>query len=109
MTLDSMAFLYNYYQLYVFYYRHPDIPEGREYMLEINPDYYRETKWDNYNSIDARFIDTTTGVFIDITVVRPDETARIKGQPGALMCKDRHSYNVCLVSQPLCQKGKERH
>jgi LicD family len=93
MTLDTMAFLANYYQLYVFHYNQPDIPGGRDYMLEINPDYYRETKWDKLNSIDARWIDMQTGLFIDITAVRPNITARAEGQPYALMCKDLHKYN----------------
>ena len=88
-----MAFLYNYYQLYVFHYKHPNIPGGRDYMLEINPDYYRETEWDKLNSIDARWIDMQSGLFIDITAVRPNVTARAEGRTQALMCKDNHKYN----------------
>ena len=93
VTLDTLAFLHNFYQLYVFHYKTPHTPNGRDYMLEINPDYARKTKWDKLNSIDARWIDMKTGVFIDITALRPNETARALGEYEALECKDNHKYN----------------
>jgi hypothetical protein len=93
MTFDSMAFLHNYYQLYVFHYNHPNIPGGRDYMLEINDQFSEYNDYDKFNAIDGRWIDMQTGIFIDITAVRPDEEMRRKGQPGALRCKDSHRYN----------------
>lgn len=89
-----MTFLFNYYQLYVFHYDFPTFPEGRDYMLEINPDYGVMNEWNHLNGIDARWIDMKTGIFIDITVVRPNETAAAEGRPGELFCKDKHHYNV---------------
>ena len=100
LTYDTLSFLFNYYQLYVFHYKLPDIPEGRDYMLEINPGYaHDDPKSDHLNAIDARWIDMTTGLFIDMTAVRPNETARAMGQEGALRCKDKHSYNVRQARQ----------
>ena len=101
VTLDTLAFLHNFYQLQVFHYRPPGADaaddetgnSGHNYMLEINPDFHHKTKWDHLNSIDARWIDMKTGVFIDITALRPNETARARGQPEALECKDNHKYN----------------
>lgn len=93
MTLDTMSFLHNYYNLYVFHWTHPGIPGGRDYMLEINPDYYHSTEFDRFNAIDARWIDMETGIFIDITAVKPNAELRAQGQTGALVCKDRHKYN----------------
>ena len=116
MTLDTLAFLHNFYQLYVFHYEPPPEQEGpdggkgdgggagvteeatskgrgRDYMLEINPDFARKTKWDHLNTIDARWIDMQSGVFIDITALRPNDTARARGQWEALECKDNHKYN----------------
>ena len=126
VTLDTLAFLHNYYQLAVFHYEDPpvasplavgtdaqtvmtgasppgtvtpnggddrDLPRGRDYMLEINPAYARKTPHDHLNTIDARWIDMTAGVFIDITALRPNATARARGQPEALECKDGHKYN----------------
>ncbi|MCJ1442913.1 MAG: hypothetical protein MMC23_003410 [Stictis urceolatum] len=93
MTFDSMAFLHNYYQLYVFHWTHPDIPGGRDYMLEINEQFDKDNENNRYNAIDGRWIDMQTGIFIDITAVKPNDEMRAKGQLGALKCKDNHKYN----------------
>ena len=63
-------------------------------MLEINPGYNKVGPYDELNMIDARWIDTDNGLFIDITTVRPNMTARAEGVEGALMCKDKHHYLV---------------
>ena len=96
MTIDTMSFLFNYYQLYVFHYNFPDQPEGKNYMLEINPNYLISDRWDYLNGIDARWIDMETGIFIDITAVRVNETVPT-GSKNDLYCKDRHKYNVWSV------------
>ncbi|CAF9903896.1 MAG: hypothetical protein GOMPHAMPRED_000605 [Gomphillus americanus] len=90
MTLDTMSFLFNYYQLYTFHYDFPEYENGKNYMLEINPDFSLSNKWDYLNGIDARWIDMSTGIFIDITVVRPNKSST---DPGLLTCKDQHKYN----------------
>ena len=89
-----MSFLFNYYQLYVFHYKFADTPEGRDYMLEINPDFGVMNEWNHLNGIDARWIDMQTGIFIDITAVRPNETAAAEGNGEDLYCKDKHVFNV---------------
>ena len=61
----------------------------RKFLLEINPKYVNGSSADRLNMIDGRFIDTHTGLFIDITTVRPME-----GAPGKLTCKDKHDYEV---------------
>ncbi|KAI9699243.1 MAG: hypothetical protein M1820_007215 [Bogoriella megaspora] len=64
----------------------------REYMLEVNPHYLNDTE-DLYNHIDARWVDTTTGLFIDITTLRHNTTfTRLGGRPDRMMCKDGHKY-----------------
>jgi hypothetical protein len=72
----------------------PDVDGGRTYILEINPNYVVKSTQDTLNRIDARWIDTSSGLFIDITAVRKDEEKRKKGNPEALMCKDQHHYDV---------------
>lgn len=67
---------------------------GRDYLLEINPHYNIRSTEDKLNVIDARWIDTETGLFIDISTIRRNWTDGVEA--GALMCKDRHHY---LVSQ----------
>ena len=89
-----MHFLASYYNMTVHHHRLPHIPEGRDYMLEINPHYVERTEADRLNVIDARWIDTETGLFIDITTIRRDDTRVLNGVEGALMVKDRHHYLV---------------
>lgn len=61
-------------------------------MLEINPHYTIRTILDTRNVIDGRWIDTSSGLFIDITAVRADDTRRNRGNAGALLSKDKHRY-----------------
>lgn len=89
-----MTFLASYYNMTVFHYKTPRIPEGRDYMLEINPHYKIRDQSDKLNVIDARWIDTESGLFIDITTVRKNYT-HPQG-PGILSCKDGHEYRVGL-------------
>jgi hypothetical protein len=79
----------------VFHYKTPRIPEGRDYMLEINPHYLNREQTDKLNVIDARWIDTTSGLFIDITTARYNTTH--PAGAGILSCKDGHEYRVCSV------------
>jgi len=88
----TMKFLGDYYNMTIHHYKSPRIPEGRDYMLEVNPKYTYRGVDDRLNVIDARWTDTDTGLFIDITTVRVNETAVAEGIEGALMCKDKHHY-----------------
>ena len=62
-------------------------------MLEINEQFDKDNENNRYNAIDGRWIDMQTGIFIDITAVKPNDEMRAKGQLGALKCKDNHKYN----------------
>jgi hypothetical protein len=83
------------------HYSLPGVPGGRTYLLEINPHYIVRTTLDTLNVIDARWIDTSSGVFIDITAVHADEARRLRGSPGALICKDTHRYEVSPPTGPF--------
>jgi LicD family len=93
---ESMHFLASYYNMTIFHYRTPRIPEGRDYMLEINPYYKVRDQSDTMNVIDARWVDTDSGLFIDITTVRKNYTH--PAGPGILSCKDGHEYRVCFLA-----------
>lgn len=67
---------------------------GRGYLLEINPHYTIREAEEGLNVIDARWIDTQSGLFIDISTVRKNGTAIGQGGEGTLMCKDNHHYLV---------------
>lgn len=92
MSERSMHYLADYYNATVHHYRLPGVEEGRDYMLEINPHYANSSITDKYNVIDARWIDTSSGLFIDITTLRRDREAEAAGKEGLLMVKDNHHY-----------------
>lgn len=91
---SSINYLALYYNMSVFHYRTPRIPEGRDYMLEVNPNYKNHQRSDKLNKIDARYIDTVSGLFIDITAVRYNESH--PNGPDMLVSKDGHEYRVSL-------------
>ena len=83
VSASTIQFLANFYNMTVHSFH------ARDFMLEINPQYVDGSVEDDLNTIDGRYIDTETGLFIDITTVRPKENA-----PGILTCKDTNEYNV---------------
>ncbi|KXL49318.1 hypothetical protein M433DRAFT_8715 [Acidomyces richmondensis BFW] len=92
MSENSMHHLALYYNMSVHHYRLSDSEQnGRDYLLEINP-HYTNDSIDNSNKIDARWIDTDTGLFIDITTLRRNTTAEALGDEGAMMVKDNHHF-----------------
>lgn len=56
-----------------------------QYVLDINPNYVERTRGNWMNVIDARWIDTTTGFFIDITGLSDNKK-------GLWSCKNYHAY-----------------
>ena len=92
VTEQTMGFLAKFYNMTEYHCKVPGDKKGSTYLLEINPNYKNGTTADHLNVIDARWIDTDTGLFIDVSTVRPNHTARAAGVEGALMCKDRHHY-----------------
>nr|POE68817.1 protein mnn4 [Quercus suber] len=79
------------YNMTVHHYKLPGLESGRDYLLEVNP-HYNDSSLDPSNQIDARWIDTHTGLFIDITTIRRDKSAEARAHDGMLMIKDNHHY-----------------
>jgi len=93
VSQSSMQHLADYYNMTVHHYKPPGFfSKGRDYMLEINPNYTNCTIEDDLNKIDARWVDMDTGLFIDITTLRTDEQLEAQGVEGAMMVKDNHHY-----------------
>ncbi|KAJ5740499.1 hypothetical protein N7493_000371 [Penicillium malachiteum] len=88
----TIHFLADYYNYTDHHFDIPGVEGGRTYLLEINPNYVVKSIKDRMNVIDGRWIDKSSGLFIDITAVRPDDEKRRMGRKEALMCKDRHHY-----------------
>lgn len=104
MSEGSMHYLAKYYNMTVHHFRLPGSEHGRDYLLEVNPHYLNASTSDWLNVIDARWIDTESGLFIDITTLRVDRTGeevqvRVaengeweSEQTPMMYCKDRHQY-----------------
>lgn len=63
----------------------------RTYLLDVNPWSKQRDPGDGANIIDARWIDTTNGLYIDITglsEVYPEQ------KPGIWSCKNFHDYRI---------------
>ncbi|KAK3329594.1 mannosylphosphorylation protein [Apodospora peruviana] len=91
----SIFYLAAYYNMSVFHYQSPRIPDGRDYMLEVNPHYLNREQTDRLNKIDARWIDTESGLFIDITTARYNLTH--PGGEGMMSCKDGHEFRDTYI------------
>lgn len=76
-------------------YNYFDEGSGKEmkktYLLDINPHHVERTRGDGMNVIDARWIDISNGMFIDITgLAERDPTTN----PGIWSCKNYHRYRT---------------
>ena len=70
----------------------------RTYLLDINPHSSIISTKDVANKIDARWIDTTNGKFIDITAVHLEKPSNAgpnwnAAEDSILFCKDGHRYH----------------
>lgn len=83
MTERTMHFLASYYNMTIHTFKR------RNFMLEINPGYIDGSYDDYLNVIDGRWIDTVTGLFIDITTVRLKDRAK-----NIVSSKDKHKEKV---------------
>ncbi|PQE12875.1 mannosylphosphate transferase protein [Rutstroemia sp. NJR-2017a BBW] len=63
----------------------------RDYLLDVNPNIVERVRGDGMNVIDARWIDTSNGLFIDITGLAETNPS---SQPGIWSCKNYHRYRT---------------
>lgn len=94
ITEASIHYLASYYNMSTFYYETAQYPEGNSYLLEVNPNYVDRDDSKGLNSVDARWIDTESGIFIDISAVRYS-LAHPDGD-GMLSTKDGQEFMVKL-------------
>ncbi|KAJ4368609.1 mannosyltransferase [Didymella sp. IMI 355093] len=93
------------------------VDEGKKYLLEVNPHFIDTSTGDLHNKIDARWIDTSTGLFIDVTTVHPvpsdsttdaerrrhkffraESTAQTQlAEPEEMYTKDTHLYTTASL------------
>jgi hypothetical protein len=74
---------------YRFVHEHTGREMEKTFLLDINP-YHSEREWlQGQNIIDARWIDVSNGMFIDITGLAERDPAH---HPGVWSCKNFHRY-----------------
>jgi hypothetical protein len=61
------------------------------YLLDVNPNLKDRVRGDGQNVIDARWIDVSNGLFIDITGLSEINPVQ---QPGVWQCKNFHRYQT---------------
>jgi hypothetical protein len=65
--------------------------EPRDYFLDVNPYWMERVYADGENIIDARFIDTKTGLYVDITALTELDSVNL---PNIVSCKNYHHYRL---------------
>ncbi|TPX32530.1 hypothetical protein SmJEL517_g04362 [Synchytrium microbalum] len=82
---------------YLFMYKNGSYTgEGNRYLLDINAN-WQTRSYQRQNIIDARFIDTHTGRFIDITALSWTASAQPGKAPdrwSRIQCKSPHKYSL---------------
>lgn len=95
VTASTLQYLGDHYNRTMHEYRYVDETTGEEmtkvYMLDVNPHHVERIRGDGMNVIDARWIDTSTGSFIDITGLAERDPQRA---PGIWACKNNHRYKT---------------
>ncbi|KAL1582011.1 hypothetical protein WHR41_09314 [Cladosporium halotolerans] len=92
ITEKSMQHLSSYYNMTVHHFEIPGSGGARDYLLEINPNWANTRTDDVDNKIDARWLDMSSGLYVDITTLRYHQDAEREGTKGMVVCKDGHRY-----------------
>jgi phosphorylcholine metabolism protein LicD len=89
-TLAALATQYNQSRhTYAYTDAATGAPATQTYLLDVNPFATRVDRGRGENAIDARWIDVSTGMYVDITgLVERDP----KNAPGVVSCKNFHGY-----------------
>jgi LicD family len=65
--------------------------QPRDYFLDVNPYWLERVHGDGSNFIDARFVDTRNGLYIDITGLTELDPRKL---PNIVSCKNYHNYQL---------------
>lgn len=87
--IDDLRFLAAYYNMTLY---KDKVEPSAQYLLDINPNFPERVRTkDPDNIIDARWIDMSTGLFVDITALR-DFQKKYEKDVWYLVAKDGHHY-----------------
>ncbi|OTA94071.1 hypothetical protein M434DRAFT_384849 [Hypoxylon sp. CO27-5] len=92
MPTATLAYLGRHFNRTLHDYRFPhDGYVNKTYLLDVNPHHTDIERGNGHNIIDARWIDVSNGLFIDITGLAERDPA---GSPGVWSCKNAHKYRT---------------
>lgn len=84
ISMESLTSLAQNYNQTVVVDLSDDMPTGQMYFLDVNPNFLRRERGDGANVIDARFIDMSSGLYVDITgLAVSDDIAAVQNSPGS--------------------------
>ncbi|KAJ5491145.1 hypothetical protein N7539_002712 [Penicillium diatomitis] len=86
----TLAYLADHYNQTIIEYVTPGAQDKRDFLLDINPWSRQRERGQGLNIIDARFIDISTGLYIDITGISQLEV----DHPDIWQCKNFHKYRL---------------
>ncbi|KKY32797.1 putative mannosylphosphate transferase [Diaporthe ampelina] len=95
VTASTLQYLGDHYNRTMHEYRYVDESTGEEmtkvFLLDVNPNHVERVRGNGMNVIDARWIDTSNGMFIDITGLAERDPEKA---PGVWACKNNHRYKT---------------
>ncbi|KAH6687850.1 LicD family-domain-containing protein [Plectosphaerella plurivora] len=91
-TLHQLA---SYYNMTTYYYEYSAIPKGRKFLLDINPHYADKDSNAGSNIVDARWIDTETGLFLDISMAGYDNS--LPAGEGFIISRDGQKFKYTSI------------
>ncbi|PSR77853.1 LicD family-domain-containing protein [Coniella lustricola] len=98
VTAATLQYLGDHYNRTMHEYRYTDEETGEQrtkvYLLDVNPYHVDRLRGNGMNVIDARWIDTSNGMFIDITGLAEWDPKR---HPGLWACKNNHRYKTTAL------------
>ncbi|KUI62093.1 Protein MNN4 [Cytospora mali] len=95
VTASTLQYLGDHYNRTMHEYRYIDEATGEEmtkvYLLDVNPHHVDRARGNGMNVIDSRWVDTSNGMFIDMTGLAEREPVKA---PGIWACKNNHRYKT---------------
>ncbi|KAF2671646.1 hypothetical protein BT63DRAFT_176220 [Microthyrium microscopicum] len=88
---DTLAYMARHLNQTKHQYAGKDTESTREYLLDVNSMSWERVRGDGMNIIDARWIDTKNGLYIDITGLSETDP---QTSPGIISCKNLHHYQM---------------
>ncbi|KAL1798222.1 hypothetical protein ACET3X_002259 [Alternaria dauci] len=82
---------------------------GKKYLIEVNPNYTNKSTTDVYNLIDIRWIDVSTGLYIDITTIHVGKKVQLFDSPYSSTHPSAHEADPDAFDTEIQLYVKDTH